>query len=74
MNKKVKVEANFNKSVKRFRTKIFAWIVELCKEDSKKDYDKMAHMIREQENSTEDGNGIIQWALDHISDISPSIK
>ena len=32
----------------------------------------MAQMIREQENST--GEGVIQWAMDHIADISPTIK
>lgn len=32
----------FLKKIRHFREEIYTWVVELCKEDNKKDYDRMA--------------------------------
>ena len=50
----------FISQVRTFRETVQAWVTELCREEGKKDYDRMAHLISDYEQ-VED-KGIIGWA------------
>ena len=54
----------FISQVRTFRETVQAWVTELCREEGKKDYDRMAHLISDYEQ-VED-KGIIGWALGRV--------
>ena len=52
------------------------WAVELTREESKRDYDAMAKLIKEYEKPAGDkeSGSAINWALDRIQTISSTIN
>ena len=62
----------FISQVRTFRETVQAWVTELCREEGKKDYDRMAHLISDYEQV--ENKGIIGWALGRVQSISPTIN
>ena len=55
---------------------VVRWAVELTREESKRDYDAMAKLIKEYEKPAGDEESVsaVDWALDRIRTISPTIN
>ena len=54
------------------RDQVQEWTSELCKEENRRNYDRMAQLVSEYEG-LEEGQGIISWALERVQSISPTI-
>ena len=66
----VKSNVVFINRIRSLREQVLTWTTEMCKEESKRDYDKMAELISEFEQLGD--KGVISWAMGRISTISPS--
>ena len=75
-----KMNINFIQKIRSFRDLVYDWIFELCKEESKLDFDTMARLISTNEDlckSVVGGKGeegVISWAMDRVHSISPTIQ
>ena len=70
---KFKKNMSFMNRIIAFREQVLSWVTELCKEECKKDYDKMAQMVRNYEK-TEDSKCLIKWAIQRIQTTAPTIN
>ena len=68
----LKHNMNFRQSVMALRDQVQEFTFELCKEESKLDYDRMAQLVSEYEG-VQDEKGVIAWALKRTKTIAPTI-
>ena len=66
----LKSNMKFKDRIYSLREQVLTWVTEMCKEEGKRDYDKMAELISEFEQLGD--KGVISWAMGRISTISPS--
>ena len=66
----LKSNMKFKDRIYSLREQVLTWVTEMCKEEGKRDYDKMAQLISEFEQLGD--KGVISWAMGRISTISPS--
>ena len=54
------------------RDQVQEFSLELCREENKRDFDRMAQLVCEYEG-IEDDKGVIGWALNRVKSIAPTI-
>ena len=67
----LKKNSQFSQRIRGFKEQILKWVTELCKEESRRDFDNMAKLISDYEKLEHEG--VIGWALGRIHAYFPTI-